>query len=108
MNQGWVYSDRITPAAAGLTVLDFYTDRYRHSSRSDWQSRIEAGQIYLDERLVAAGDRLSPGQILAYHRPPWVEPAVPLTFDILHADEDIWVINKPAGLPVLPGGNFLT
>ncbi|MGF1566799.1 MAG: RluA family pseudouridine synthase [Nodosilinea sp.] len=108
MNQGWIYTDRITPAEAGLSLLDFYTHRYRHSSRAQWQARIESGQICVNGQPAAIADRLHPGQHLAYHRPPWLEPAVPLDFDILHADEDIVILAKPAGLPVLPGGNFLT
>lgn len=32
---------------------------------------------------------------------------MPLTFDVLYQDEDLLAIAKPAGLPVLPGGQFL-
>ena len=108
MNQGWIYTDRISPASAGLRVVDFYASRYRHSSPAQWQARIEAGQIQSQGSPVAADDRLQPGQVLAYHRPPWSEPPVPLDFQVLYEDEDLMAIAKPAGLPVLPGGNFLT
>ncbi|NEP54646.1 MAG: RluA family pseudouridine synthase, partial [Moorea sp. SIO3C2] len=30
-----------------------------------------------------------------------------LNIGILHEDDQLWVVNKPSGLPVLPGGNFL-
>lgn len=108
MNQGWVYTDRITPADTSLSVLDFYATRYRHSSRSQWQARIASGQIRQDGNPVAPDDRLQPGQTLAYHRLPWQEPEVPLEFEVLYEDGDVVAIAKPAGLPVLPGGNFLT
>ncbi|MFQ4135157.1 pseudouridine synthase [Nodosilinea sp. PGN35] len=108
MNQGWVYTDRITPAAAGLSVLDFYAARYRHSSRAVWRDRILSGQIRCDDVPLAPDDRLEQGQTLAYHRPPWQEPAVPLGFEVLYEDGDLMAIAKPSGLPVLPGGGFLT
>ena len=108
MNQGWVYRDRIAPDQQGLAVLEFYATCYRHSSRAEWQARIEAGQILLNGCPAHCQDRLTAGQVLDYHRPPWPEPAVPLEFEVLYADEDVLVIAKPAGLPVLPGGNFLT
>lgn len=108
MNQGWVYTDRITLAEAGLSVLDFYSNRYRHSSRAIWRDRITAGQIRQDGVALAADDRLSAGDRLDYHRPPWEEPAVPLEFEVLYEDGDLMAIAKPVGLPVLPGGNFLT
>lgn len=108
MNQGWTYRDRIKPTEVGLSVLEFYSQHYRHSSRAEWQTRIEAGQIELEGRVAQANEPLQPGQSLAYHRLPWLEPEVPLHFEVLFEDGDLLIINKPAGLPVLPGGNFLT
>lgn len=107
MNQGWIYRDRVPPAAVGQTLLDFYAQRYRHSSREDWRDRMAAGQITVDEQLGHADQTLQVGQALAYHRPPWQEPDVPLDFTVLHEDEDVVAIAKPSGLPVLPGGGFL-
>jgi 23S rRNA pseudouridine1911/1915/1917 synthase len=47
------------------------------------------------------------GQELTYDRPPWEEPDVPLNFEILHEDRDLFIVAKPSGLPVLVGGGFL-
>ncbi|MBE9140316.1 RluA family pseudouridine synthase [Nodosilinea sp. LEGE 07088] len=107
-NQGWVYTDRITPTDAGLPVLEFYATRYRHSSRAAWCDRITSGQIRQNGHPMSPDDRLQAGQTLAYHRPPWQEPEAPLGFAVLYEDDDVMAIAKPAGLPVLPGGNFLT
>lgn len=108
LNQGWVYADRMTSAQTGVSVLAYYADRYRHSSREEWAQRLAAGQIYRNGRVLGRDEILAPGDRLEYHRPPWVEPSVPLTFDVLYEDADLLVIVKPAGLPVLPGGPFLT
>lgn len=107
MNQGWIYYDRISSANAGQTVLDYYSQKYRHSSRSQWQTRIEAGQILLNDRPVTCKTILKTKDKLAYHRQPWIEPEVPLKFEVLYEDRDLLVINKPSGLPVIPGGGFL-
>ncbi|EDX85551.1 pseudouridine synthase, RluA family [Synechococcus sp. PCC 7335] len=107
LNQGWTYLDKVPAAAVGQTVLDFYTQRYRHSKRAVWKARIETEQILLDGDRTQENTLLKLGQILSYARSPWEEPAVPLDFDVLYEDEDLWVINKPAGLPVLPSGGFL-
>lgn len=106
-NQGWIYRDRVKPASAGLTLLGYYTQTYRHSSETEWRSRIESGQIQINGQVSVADAQIDVGQTLTYHRPPWQEPQVPLTFDLLHADEDLWVVSKPSGLPVMPGGGFL-
>ncbi|NET11224.1 MAG: RNA pseudouridine synthase [Merismopedia sp. SIO2A8] len=108
LNQGWTYTEQILPSASGQTVLDYYTQRYRHSNRSTWKARIEAKQIRLDNHPTSPSERLQSGQILSYHRPPWYEPDIPLKFEVLYEDEALWAIAKPSGLPVLPGGKFLT
>jgi len=107
MNQGWTYRDRVSAAAAGQSLLDFYTQRYRHSSRAEWRQRIEQGQITVAGQPGHPEQPLPAGQQLAYHRAPWQEPDVPLDFDLLYEDADLLAIAKPAGLPVLPGGHFL-
>lgn len=107
MNQGWVYREQVARRDVGRSLLDYYSQRYPHSSRDEWQSRIAQGQVLVNGQPVSADYVLCLGQQLAYHRPPWQEPDVPLAFDILHEDADVLVVAKPSGLPVLPGGGFL-
>ena len=107
MNKGWVYREEVKGADGGQTVLDYYTNKYRHSNGSQWQTRIESGQILLNNCGTTAETILQRGDRLTYHRSPWVEPRVPLKFEILYEDRDLLVINKPSGLPVIPGGGFL-
>ena len=105
MNQGWTYTNRVR--TAGETVLDYYVRRYQHSTKAEWRSRIQQGSILLEGKPVEAQQVLTTGQVLTYQRPPWQEPTVPLEFEVLYEDADLWAIAKPAGLPVLPGGKFL-
>lgn len=107
LNQGWTYSEQTHLAAVGQTVLDYYSQRYPHSSPTVWRSRIEAGQVLVDGQAVTPDTPLKAGQALTYNRPPWYEPMVPLTITRLYEDDDMWAIAKPSGLPVLPGGGFL-
>ncbi|MEO1386390.1 MAG: pseudouridine synthase [Cyanobacteria bacterium J06634_6] len=107
MNNGWTYCDRISKTSAGQTVLAYYSDRYRHSSKAEWQTRIADGQILLNGQPTDGQTILRSGHRLSYRRSPWQESDVPLGFDVLYEDEHLWVIAKPSGLPVLPGGGFL-
>ena len=107
MNQGWTYCEQVKPANAGQTVLEYYTQRYRHSSQQQWQTRIESGQVLLNSQPVGVATILKPKDRLTYHRSPWVEPEVPLEYKVLYEDRDLLLINKPSGLPVMPGGGFL-
>lgn len=107
MNDGWIYVDRISAAAQGLTVLDYYCDRYPHSDSQTWHDRIVTGQIQLNQQPTQPDTLLQSGHVLTYHRPPWQEPEVPLNIDILHDDADVLAVAKPAGLPVLAGAGFV-
>lgn len=107
MNRGWIYREQVERAESGLTILAYYSQRYRHSSQEEWQERIASGQILLEGKQATAQTSLRQGQWLTYHRPPWQEPEVPLSFEVLYEDSDLLVVAKPSGLPVLPGGGFL-
>ena len=106
-NEGFEYRERLPAAAEGTTVLDWLTRRYVHSSAAEWRARIEAGGVFLDGRVAREDDLLAPGQVLAWRRPPWEEPHAPSDFAVLHRDDDLLAVAKPAGLPTLPGGGYL-
>jgi 23S rRNA pseudouridine1911/1915/1917 synthase len=106
-NGGYTYPDRILAPDEGLTVAAFYSLRYPHSAEATWRERILAGQVTLNGRPASPDETLARGDRLSYHRPPWEEPDAPLDFGTLFEDEDVLVLAKPSGLPVLPGGMFL-
>lgn len=95
------------PPADGRELVDHLTASRRHSSRDEWALRIRRGDVEIDGRRAEAGTLLRNGQILAWHRPPWIEPAVPLHFDVIHLDDDVLAVAKPSGLPSMPAGGFL-
>lgn len=105
LNDGFAYRSRVQ--RGGVTVLDFLSGEFRHSSREVWAARLAAGEIELDGVTVGVDTVLSAGQQLVWHRPPWWEEDVPLSFDVLFEDADLLAVAKPAGLPTVPGGGFL-
>jgi 23S rRNA pseudouridine1911/1915/1917 synthase len=106
-NHGWTYRDVVPATAAGWAVECFYARTYPHSDAATWIDRLARGQVEVDARRARSGQLLQPGQVLTWHRPPWSEAAVPLSFAVLHLDPDVLAVAKPAGLPALPGGGFL-
>ncbi|MFM7634913.1 MAG: pseudouridine synthase, partial [Cyanobacteriota bacterium] len=106
-NGGWIYRDRVQAAQAGLSVSAFYARRHPHSEVGVWRQRLAAGEIARNGRVLPLDVPLAAGDRLAWHRPPWCEPAVPRLPGPLFDDGDLVVFNKPSGLPVLPAGGFL-
>ena len=107
INDGFEYSGYVDPEGHGVPLLDYLTHRHRHSTRSEWQERIAAGRVLVDLTPAATGMILQRGQRVVWRRPPWVEPDAPQDFGVLFEDEDLLAVDKPAGLPTLPGGGFL-
>ncbi len=107
LNRGWIYRETVDRSGIGQTVLQYYAQRYAHSSLETWQERLTLGQICLDGKPLHTNIQLKLGQVLEYHRPPWLEADVPLNYALVYEDRDLLVIDKPSGLPVMPGGGFL-
>ncbi len=107
LNRGYAYESRIGRQGAGTTLLDHLARTYRRASREEWAARIDRGEVTLDGRDAPADAVLRAGQSLVWHRPPWDEPEVPTSFDVLYEDEDLLAVAKPSGLPTMPGGGFL-
>lgn len=106
-NSGYVYRNRVMAADDGLCVQEYYSRHYPRFSLKTWIERIRSGQVLRDGRVLKENDRLHTGDRLSYCRPPWVEPEVPSEFDTLFEDAHLLVVNKPSGLPVLPGDVYL-
>jgi 23S rRNA pseudouridine1911/1915/1917 synthase len=108
LNRGYEYRSRVGSEVAGITLLDYLTERYPHFSRDDWLERIRSGSVLLDGKPTRQDVLLKPGQITSWLRPPWVEPEVPLSFAVLYREAVLLAVAKPAGLPTVPaGGVFL-
>jgi len=107
VNDGFEYRERVGIESAGVSVLGHLARRYRHSSEAVWRDRIAAGEVSRDRVIATADELLQPGDHLAWQRPPWEEPAVPLSFALLYRDAHLLVVAKPRGLPSIPNGGFL-
>ena len=106
-NQGCEYRERLGADADDRTLLAYLSRRHRHSSAAEWAARIAAGQVLVDARPARADSVLRLGSELLWRRPPWIEPPAPTAFAVLYEDRDLLAVAKPAGLPTLPGANFL-
>ena len=91
---------------AGQRLDRFLVSQLPALSRSRIQSLMEEGRVYVDGIARKASHRVGPGETVAVEipapPPPGVE-AEPIPLEILYEDEDVAVINKPAGMIVHPG-----
>lgn len=107
LNQGYAYREQLGPGARGLSTLDYLTRAYPHSSREVWHERLARGEVLLDERPATGEERLEAGQRLVWNRPPWEERSAPRGYTLVYEDPSLVAVDKPGGLPTVPGGGFL-
>lgn len=107
LNGGCTYTEIVDPRGREWTLAAYLAARHRHTSEADWQERIDEGRVLVNGQRASAGQPLRAGWTIAWHRPPWEEPDVPLSYAVLHEDEQLLAVAKPSGLPTVPGGGFL-
>jgi RluA family pseudouridine synthase len=97
----------VPPGFGGATVIDFFSGVLRHVARREWERLAAAGRLLNREnRAVSAETQVRAGERYFVLQPGIVEPEVSAAIRIVHEDEAIIVLNKPAPLPVHPSGRF--
>lgn len=80
-------------------------------SRAEVVALVEEGAVTVAGRPVAKSRRLAEGEEVEVtgEPPPEMPPAPePVDFTVVHADDDVVVVSKPAGLVVHPGAGHPT
>jgi len=91
--------------AEGGERLDKYLIGPLALSRSQVQRLIRQGRVTVKGEVAKASYLLSPGERIRVRLPPPEEPgllAQELPLDIVYEDQDLAVVNKPAGMVVHP------
>ena len=105
------YSCTVDRGQAPIRVDKYLSEHMPGTSRNRIQQAAEAGNILVNEQPVASNYKVKPldlVQVMLDHEPidfTILPENIPL--EVVYEDEDVLVINKPAGLVVHPGhGNY--
>ncbi len=108
LNHGYTYTTRVGPDGADMALETYLAAAYPHDSEDCWRKRADAGELTdVKGRPLPPGTRLKAGDVFLWHRPPWNEPGAPTDFEVIASDSTFAAVNKPGGLPTLPGAGFL-
>ena len=96
----------VEPADAGSRLDRWLHERLPELSRARLQALIEAGHVRVDGAVRKPSHRLAGGARVQVEIPPpppeTLEPE-PIALAIVHEDEEVLVVDKPAGMVVHPG-----
>lgn len=90
----------IIPSKSSQTLLEFLSKRFRYLSAEEWRKRIADGAVKVNGREPSEGQPLRAGDEVAYTTDSWEEPEVDPNYRMIHEDEALLILSKPAPLPV--------
>ena len=91
----------------GLSMLDFLVEVFPQISAETWLARFETGNILnADHVPITPQQTVRAGEYYRTRERMQTEPDVNADITILHEDEALIVLNKPAPLPMHPSGRY--
>lgn len=101
----------VDPGQSFLRIDKFLVNRLDHSSRNRIQNAADAGNIRVNDKSVKSSYKVKPGDIITivmdFPRRELKIIAEDIPLNIAYEDDQLILVNKPAGLVVHPGhGNY--
>src|SRR5215831_2277549 len=113
MNERRVETIEVSADDGEARIDRWFRRRYPHLSQGQIEKLIRTGQVRVDGARVKASDRIEPGQKVRVPPLPDPPPRTPEGMSgkdvdfvrslVIHKDDDVIVLNKPAGLAVQGG-----
>jgi 23S rRNA pseudouridine1911/1915/1917 synthase len=91
---------------AGQRLDRFIQRQIPRLSRTRANEIVRACAYEAEGRKRRPSERVRYGEIVLLIRPPLQEPETPQTFGVLYEDEDVFVVDKPPGLPMHPTATY--
>ncbi len=105
-NGRWYRILTVPEEAAGWRVDAFLAARFSSWSRTTVQAELKAGHVQCPRRRLKPATRLESGDELRLFTPGLAPPGPPPPLPpVIHEDDRLLVLNKPAGLLVHPAGD---
>jgi len=105
------YNLVVDPGQTLLRIDKFLSDRLKNATRSRLQAAADNGNILVNKQPVKSSYKVKPGDeisiVMDYPRRELKIIPEDIPLNIVYEDDELLVINKPAGMVVHPGhGNY--
>ncbi|KAI8369647.1 pseudouridine synthase [Radiomyces spectabilis] len=90
----------------GRTILEVFSQEFRDRSEKYYRYAIENGLITINDLPVTVNTIVKNSDVISHkihrHEPPCSDKPVKIVYE----DKDLYVIDKPGGIPVHPSGRY--
>jgi len=90
----------------GVSLIDFLVSKFPYRSIQEWENKIIDGDIKCNDETVLPTTLLINNQTITHRNIGVVEPSVPDDIRVIIDLDDYLVIDKPAPIPMHPGGRY--
>lgn len=101
-----VLSFRVAREHAGQRLDRYIQTRIPRLSRTRAQRIVQACAFRDDGTRRRCSDRVRESETVLIVRPRFEEPETPQEFGVIHEDDSVLVVDKPAGLPMHPTATY--
>jgi tRNA pseudouridine synthase 9 len=102
----WTYNTFAKGRWLGRPLLEIFTCEMRDRSHAYYKTAIEAGLITINGEVAAPETIVQNGDMIRHVQHRHEPPVSPTEVGIVAENDELLVINKPAGVPVHPAGRF--
>ncbi|KAI5302498.1 hypothetical protein KEM56_000649, partial [Ascosphaera pollenicola] len=90
----------------GRGILDIFGTEFRDRPKEYYKKAIEDGNLQINGKAVAIDTPVKNGDCVSHTLHRHEPPVTSLPIGIIHEDDNMIVIDKPAGVPVHPAGRY--
>lgn len=108
--QCYTIEKKMSAAEHGMIMRDYLKKEIKVSRRALSAIKYKGGQLLIDGEEKSVRHVLQEGEVLTIVFPPetpsdfLLDEAIPL--DIVYEDDTVLIVNKPAGIPVIPSHQY--
>lgn len=102
----YTYNTNCKERWRGRTLEDIFTSEFRDRAPDYYRRALESGLVAVNGKPAGRETVIKNGQVISHTLHRHEPPVTGLPVGIIHEDNDIIVIDKPAGVPVHAAGRY--
>ncbi|KAJ5179479.1 hypothetical protein N7492_002689 [Penicillium capsulatum] len=102
----YTYNTNCKERWRGRTLEDIFTSEFRDRAPDYYRNALDAGSVTVNGVTAGRDTVIKNGQVISHTLHRHEPPVTGLPVGIIHEDDDIVVIDKPAGVPVHAAGRY--